>query len=109
MTMDSRSYLMDLLCATSALRDAMQLAEHTLPAHVKRQHWEATAAFSLAPWSSVEAWYLTQAHQEEVVKAALTDLKLMADALASLTTAVKPLPDTTVAPNLKLARVRRSA
>lgn len=105
--MDNRTYLLTLGAARNALLAAIKAAEATLPGHVRAHHWVAQKT-SPAPWASTERWYLTQGEPfDTAVLQTLTDLKLMSEALACVAGVTQPLPDTPVAPNLKLAKMRR--
>ena len=107
--MDNRTYLLNLTSAGNAILGAIKAAEETLPGSVRAHCWVAKKT-SPAPWASTERWYLAQAAPlDTAVAQTLTDLKLMSEALACVASVMQPLADTTTAPNLKLAKVRRTA
>lgn len=63
---------------------------------------------SPAAWAKVEAWYGTQADRDQKVWDTLTDLKLLAEAAACLTTVVKSRERADVKPDLRLAKQRET-
>lgn len=97
-------YTRTALHAATILRTAMSEAETTLPSAVTRQHWIA-GHHSPSAWRSVEAHYQGQVPQDLEILATLTDLALMSEALACLTSVTTEKQEGPL--NLHLAKVRR--
>lgn len=101
-------YFYSARAALTATMQAMRDAQAILPP-------EIVGCFPLlvgssrspAAWEKVEAWYGTQADRDQGVWDTLTDLKLLAEAAACLTTVVRSRERADVEPDLRLAKGRR--
>lgn len=103
----SDAYLLSTAEALSTLTHAMAEAKAVLPEDVILHHWMA-AKHSPAAWIAVESWYVGRMDADALVSAILTDMRLLSEAVACLTTITKGRERAEVKPDLKLAKVRRT-
>lgn len=95
--------------AALRIRDAIQQTMHDaqsqLPGFVLKQHWIA-GKHAPSAWASVESWYAGLPAGDPVILRMLCDLKLLAEALACVTS-VTTERETKAAPDLSLKRQKR--
>lgn len=100
-------YIYSARAALTATMQAMRDAQAILPPEIAGCFpLLIGSSRSAAAWAKVEAWYGTQADRDQNVWDTLTDLKLLAEAAACLTTVVKSREREGVTPNLRLAKQR---
>lgn len=108
--MKNNPYLVTAEHALMLVNTSMAQAQKLLPAEIVglSVFGEKGARYSAAAWEKVEFWYGTQPDRDQHVWDTLTDLKLLAEASACLTTVVKSREREGVVPDLRLAKVRRT-
>lgn len=104
---DTAPYWPAAIEAMAVLRQAMDEAASLLPAAVTRQYF-IVGHHSPAAWRSVESWFRIQPVCDLTVAETLTDLALMSEALACLTSVTKKQKEKPLAEGWnKLAKTRR--
>lgn len=107
--MPEQAYLTSIKEALARLIMAEEEAKVLLPAEVLSIHWQASK-FSPSAWRAVEAHFRGHDTLDPHLIDTLTDLALIAEAIACLTTIVKTAAGIQQPiGSLKLAKVRRTA
>lgn len=104
--MSEEGYLFTAAVALATITAAMAEAQCLLPVDVVAQRWIASH-YSPAAWRSVESWYLARVDADAGVSAILTDMVLLSQAVACLTTITKGRVEPERKPDLQLAKMKR--
>jgi hypothetical protein len=105
---EQHAYVASASDALTIVAMAMREAEESLPEHVRKQHWSA-AKHSPNAWDSVKHWHAAQDVWDPETADILTHLVLLSGALANLRSVLVGNDDGQREPDLKLAKMRRTA